>query len=891
MQNNHYALSERDEVTEYMLKNGLKVLIKEAHAAPVASCYIWYKVGARNERPGITGITHWVEHMLFKGTPSFPKEELKRVIERNGGQWNGFTNSDYTAYYETLPADKIELGIQIEADRMHNSIFDANEVQQERTVILSEREGAENYPQFLLREEVQAAAYKAHPYQWGVIGWKSDLQSITREDLYNYYRDYYAPNNATLVLAGDFNPDDMLEKAHKYFADIPPGKPVPPPRTAEPEQYGERRVLVRRAGNVAHISIAYHVPAVGDEDIYPLSVLQMVLSSGRSSRLYKAIVHQELATSAYFYVGTMIDPGLAWLAAEVSASIQPERVEEALLAEIERTQAEPITDDELHKAINQAEANFIYAQDSVSKLAERLGYYETIANYKYVYTYLDNIRQVTREDIQRVAAKYLTEDNRTVGYFMPIQPGGGVGRQKAEGEENYYFVNDQQSAHRVLAEGIPSCGNSFSLSHPHPSSAASSDIPTRFVRDNGLVLIVAENHSLPVVSISGRLKAGGKYDTDEQAGIGYFVANMLSKGTESRTWEQIAAEIETVGASINFGGGIETASFGARLLTKDFASVLSVLSDVLLHPSFPEEEIEKYRVQLYSQLKSWDDSPAQVADKEIRTLIYPAGHAYHRRLQGYEETVSKFKREDLFSFYHRYYRPDVAMIAVVGDVDTDDTVDKIRNAFADWKVDGEPADFAIPPVEMQGASKKSIPMMDKSQVEIALGHKGISRTNPDFYAVDVMNRILGGSAGLGRLFNYVRDVEGLAYSVWSSFSAGLGEGPFIAGAGVNPENVERVIQSILTQIKKLKEDGITQGELSDAQNMLIGNFALSMETNGGIANVLLNAELFGLGLDYPQRHAQIYRSVTKEQVEEAAAKYLHPGKCSVVTAGPYESGK
>ncbi len=854
---------QNNEVTKHQLKNGLKVLIKEVHAAPVASCYIWYKVGARNERPGITGISHWVEHMLFKGTPSFPKEELKRVIERNGGQWNGFTNTDYTAYFETLPADKIELGLHIEADRMQNSVFDANEVGQERTVILSEREGAENHPQFLLREEVQATAYKAHPYQWGVIGWKSDLQSITREDLYNYYRDYYAPNNATLVLVGDFSTDDVLKKADKYFGEIPAGKPVPHPRTTEPEQYGERRVIVRRAGNLAHINIAYHVPAMGNEDIYPLNVLQMVLSHGRSSRLYKAIVHKELATSANFYVGISIDPGLAWLNAEVSASIQPETVEEALCAEIEKVQSEFVTDDEFKKAINQAEASFIYAQDSVSKQASRLGYYETIASYKYMYEYLDNIRKVTKEDIQRVAAKYLTADNRTVGYFIPVQSNYDVERAASPLQATY-----EQASCMFY-------------------SASSSGKPTRVVLDNGLVLIVVENSVIPVVAISGRLKAGGMYDTDERAGIGNFVANTLAKGTESRTWEQIAEDIESVGASINCWGGIETASFNAQLLTKDFDSVLSVLSDVLLHPIFPEEEMEKYRTQLRSQFKSWEDNPSWVANKEIMTLIYPAEHPYHRRLQGYEETISKFKRDELFSFYHQYYRPDVAIIAVVGDINAEDVIEKIKNAFGDWKTTGKPADFAIPPVEMQEASKKSIPMMDKSQVEIALGHKGISRKNPDFYAVDVMNRILGGSAGLGRLFNRVRDVEGLAYSVWSSFSAGFGEGPFVAGAGVNPQNVQRVIQSILNQIQQLKEDGITEQELEDAQNMLVGTFALSVETNSGIANVLLNAELFGLGLDYPQKHAQIYRAVTKEQVEKAATKYLHPDKCSLATAGPY----
>ncbi|MBM3239832.1 insulinase family protein [Candidatus Poribacteria bacterium] len=421
--------------------------------------------------------------------------------------------------------------------------------------------------------------------------------------------------------------------------------------------------------------------------------------------------------------------------------------------------------------------------------------------------------------------------------------------------------------------------------------------PFRQVLDNGLVIIVQENHAIPAISISGFVKAGGMYDSqppapfdkgDEQAGCADFVANMLTRGTKNRTWQQIAEETESVGASIGVGCGMDAASFSARSLSKDFALALDILSDVLRNPTFPEEEIQKHRNQMLSSFKSWDDNPAQVGEKELRVSIYPSGHPYHRRLQGYEETISKFGRYNLLDFHRRYYRPEATILAVVGDIDANEAIAKIRELFGDWRsVVDPPAAFVIPPVEMREASKKIVSMMDKSQVEIFLGHKGISRTNPDFYAVDLMNRILGGSAGLGRLFNYVRDVQGLAYGVWSSFSAGIGEGPFIATAGVNPQNVEQAIQSILNEISRLRNDGITEQELADAKEMLIGNFSLSMETSSGIANVLLTSEMFELGLDYPKRHEQIYRAITKEQVEQAAREYLHPEKCSLVIAGPY----
>lgn len=415
----------RSEIIEHQLVNGLKVLTKEVHAAPVASSYIWYKVGSRNERPGLTGVSHWVEHMLFKGTPKFSKEELGRFIEGNGGRWNAFTSNDYTAYYETLPADKISVALALESDRMQNSVFDPEEVEAERTVILSEREGYENTPQFVLREEVQATAYKAHPYQWGIIGWPSDLKTMTRDDLYNYYRQCYVPNNATLVLVGDFDTADVMKQVETYFGSLPPGEPITDPSTIEPEQRGERRVTVRKEGTLAYVAIVYHIPPAGHPDFYPLEVISTVLSMGKTSRFYRALVDKQLATSAYFYPDFSKDAGLAWIFAEAQVDVDPAILEKALLEQIDRLQNDLPTEAELEKAINQTEAHFIFSLDSVSNQAAQIGYYETVYDHKYLNTYLDKVRSVTREQMRETAQKYLTEDNRTVGYFQPVLPGNG----------------------------------------------------------------------------------------------------------------------------------------------------------------------------------------------------------------------------------------------------------------------------------------------------------------------------------------------------------------------------------------------------------------------------------------------------------------------------------
>jgi zinc protease len=416
-------------------------------------------------------------------------------------------------------------------------------------------------------------------------------------------------------------------------------------------------------------------------------------------------------------------------------------------------------------------------------------------------------------------------------------------------------------------------------------------LATRQVLENGLTLLIQENHFNQTVAISGRLKAGSMYDPQGLYGLADVVANMLTKGTEDRTWEEIAVTTEAVGASINATGSTETVSIEGRLLSKDFDRVLDVLNDILRAPVFPQEEIEKYRHQVYSWLKAWEDETDDVADRLLREAIYHNEHPYHWRVQGTEESVERIQRDALIDFHASYYRPDSLILAIVGDVETQKIIKKVEEAVGDWSVNGEKPPFTIPVVEYGEKQVLVKPMMDKSQANIELGHKGIARTDPDFYTVNLMNAVLGGSAGIARLFGRVRDVQGLAYSVWSSFTPAMGEGLFHASAGVNPANVDKAINSILHEIDLMKSEGITEEELSDAQNLIVGNFALALETNRGLAAVLLTSELYGLGLDYLEKHESIYRDLTRAQVNAAAQKYLHPDLCSIAIAGPYREAQ
>jgi zinc protease len=414
------------------LRNGLLVLLKEIHAAPLISLWVWYRVGSRNERAGLTGISHWVEHMQFKGTPLFPAGSLDRAVSREGGVWNAMTWLDWTAYFETLPADRIDLGLRLEADRMSNSYFSPKEVTSERTVIVSERQGSENEPTFRLSEEVQAAAFRVHSYHHEVIGDVADLSSMTRDDLYRHYRTYYVPNNGILTVAGDFQTRAMLERIRNVMGILPSGPPPPQATRPEPPQKGERRVVVEGPGETTYVEVGYHAPAARDPDFFPMIVLDSILAgpsnfnmfsggiSNKTSRLYRALVETELAAAASGGLAATLDPYLYSITATVRSGKTPEQVLAALDSELRRMMEEPVRKDELERAVKQARAIFAYGSETVTNQAFWMGYAEIFADLEWFENYLSSLAAVAADDVQRVARKVLAKRNRTVGFYLPV---------------------------------------------------------------------------------------------------------------------------------------------------------------------------------------------------------------------------------------------------------------------------------------------------------------------------------------------------------------------------------------------------------------------------------------------------------------------------------------
>ena len=421
-------------VHEEVLDNGLRVLIQEIHTAPLASVWCWYRVGSKDEGPGLTGVSHWVEHMNFKGTTNIPRDKVKGIIEQFGGYWNGYTWIDQTTYTETATRDALDRMLFIESERMARCLYDPEDCESERTVIISELQGGENDPDTLLDQELCATALKVHPYRHPTIGWLSDLQSMNREDLFGYYRRFYVPNNAALVIVGDVDTNEVMRRVVHHFGGIAPGEVVRQTHTVEPEQLGERRLVVSREGTTAYLKLGYHAPAFTDADFFPMLIVDAILTGAkglnlwasfrtpppqRSARLYRTLVNTGLASLVGGGLVPTQHPFLYTISITATEGTALARVEDAALAEIERVRSEGVTEAELQKARTQLRARLVFENDSITNIAHQLGYFETIGTWRMFPSLRERIDAVTLEDVMAAATDRLKPSNRTVGRFEP----------------------------------------------------------------------------------------------------------------------------------------------------------------------------------------------------------------------------------------------------------------------------------------------------------------------------------------------------------------------------------------------------------------------------------------------------------------------------------------
>ncbi|MFO7918209.1 MAG: pitrilysin family protein [Anaerolineae bacterium] len=869
------------QIHETHLSNGLKVILKEVHLAPVVSTWLWYRVGSRNEVGGLTGLSHWIEHMMFKGSPDFAKGSIMRLVDRNGGQANAMTSHDFTAYFATLPADRAELALRIEADRMTGAFFDADEFEAERQVVIAEREGAENTPHFVLAEEVTAAAFRLHPYHHQAIGWKEDLATITRDQLHAFYRQHYVPNNAVLVVVGDVS-EAYLGTIEEHLGDIPRSELPQEVIRQEPPLRGERRVTVRMPGSTRLVRISYRTPPVRHEDYIPLVVLDAILSGGkamfafdtrqtRSARLYHALVETELASTVGSNYHPSLDPYLLNLGGTVREERESQEVEEALLAQTARLRDEPVREEDLEIAIRQAQAHFAYSSESVTEQALTLGFLEMLDDYRRMEGILDELAAVTPEDVQRVARTYLTEDNRIVGHFVPTEEDAGA----------------QTAA--PAADPLVARYRDIWFYSPTRTPTIGAESVVRRRLDNGIILLVRENPATASVSIEGNMAAGTLCEEGEALGLSAVAASMLRRGTERHTYQELYTALDNVGATLGISAGRDSIMFSGQSLAADFDLLMDLLGEMLTAPTFPESELQKLCGQLSTRLRLLETDTEYRAQRAFMTSLYPSGHPYARPLLGTRQSLAALSREQLIDFYRSYYHPQKMIMSVVGAVEAEHVIERVEATLGAWKMDRPPSEGRVPPVEIpQEAITMRVPLPGKAQVDLFLGTVGMARSSLDYYAAMMANIILGQLGLMGRLGEAVRDNEGLAYSVDSHLRSGLGPHPWFVSAGVHPQKVDAAVEAILREIGRLRTEPIPAEELEDCRSYLTGTLPLQLETNEGVAIFLLSLEQYDLGLDYLQRYPQLIGDVTGEQIQGVMEKYF-PEDCYVLAmAGTFD---
>ncbi len=745
--------------------------------------------------------------------------------------------------------------------------------------MLSEFEGAENDPAFLLRRRVMAEQFPGQPYGRTVIGEKDDLRSLTREQVVSYYESRYAPNNAVLVVVGDVPAPEVFAKAEQYFGPIPPGAPAPPRPNPARGPTGERRVTLEVPGRTPYLQVVYGVPPIHDPDHVALEVFQNIVSSGRTSRLYPALVHSGLASSAGGWQYENPEPTVFAFEVAMQPGVQHAEVEEAFDEVIERLKEEPVGEAELLKAKNKTKATFIYSADGVTKLAHQIGYYNLIYSHEYLDTFPAQVDAVTADDIQRVVREYLTRDNRTVGWLIPT--GEPAGQAPPAGAA----PGDVQWQHRPDLSPSAKAGQTLLP----PPEGLGTVAPIHQLRlDNGLRVLIQENHAAPFVALYGNIMAGPVLDPQGKAGLAAFCAEMISRGTRERSWQAIREELEAVAAELSFSTGVQVATVAGRALKDDLGLLLASAAEQLMAPAFPEEEIERVRSELISAQQRRDEDTQQVADKELLARLYPEGHPFHSPRLGTAESVSAIAPEDLVAFHSRYYRPENTILAIVGDTDPEQAAALIEGAFAAWERAGEPAEPDLPqvPVPAEGETV-TVTVPNKTQVDIALGFPGIARRDPKYYQADLMNYLLGRSF-MSRLNMRIREQLGLAYYVYSLYYAYWGPGPWVLRMGVNPANAEQALEAAREEIQRLREEPPTEEELQLWKDYVKGTVARRMETYAGIAQELVLAAFYDLGPYHAYEYPGILAAITRDEVHEAAREFLHPEGYIAVMAGPVE---
>lgn len=880
------GLSLTQGVHKTVLKNGLTVLTKEVHTAPVVSVQVWYRVGSRNEKAGENGISHQLEHLMFKGTTDRPVQ-FGRLFSALGSQFNAFTSYDETAYFGTVQRDKLQALLTLEADRMEGALVGAEQLTSEKRVVISELQGYENSPAYRLNRAVMRAAFANRAYGLPVGGTKADVQKFTLQQVRDYYKTYYSPNNATLVITGDFATEPVLKNVQETFGKVAKrgskaggDKSAISPSSASSSASSAKKspIVLKQPGSAALLQVVYPLPNLNHPDVPAIDVMDAILTGGRSSQLYQALVESGLASSVSASPAELIEPGWYEINATAAPGQQISKIASVLQQSLAKLQQQQVTQAELNRAKTQLQASFVLSNQDITSQATQLGYNQTVAgDYRYVERYLKAIAKVSAADVQRVAKTYLNPAQQTIGFFEPTQPDGKPGTSSGgSGRTVENFSPGKPVDPAELAKYLPPATSATVLT--------TQPLAEQFTLKNGLQVFLLADHSVPTVNLSGQINAGSEFDTNAKAGLSSLVATNLTNGTQTKNALTLAKTLEDRGVNLGFNASREGVSIGGNGLSANLPILIQTLADVVQNATFPDNQLQLSRQRALISLKAQLDDPRGLGRRVFQQAIYPENHPFHSFPT--EESLKSVTRDDVVRFYQEHYRPDTTRIALVGDFDPSQVKALFNQAFDKWQAQGKPPILNLPTVSLPQTMKRlSAVIPGKAEAVTYIGYNGISRKDPRFYAVEVLNQILGGDTLASRLGTEVRDRQGLTYGIYSAFAAGINPGPFLIQMQTAPSDAQKAITSALALLKQFREQGITETELNTAKRSITNSYPVELANPSNVANMILENAVYGLSQAEIREFPKRIQAVTLPQVQQAIQELIQPDKLVITTAG------
>lgn len=869
-------------ITEYKLENGLKVLLFPDNSVPNITVNVTYKVGSRHEAYGETGMAHLLEHLVFKGTPDHP--DIPAELTEHGARPNGTTWYDRTNYYETFAAsdENLDWALDMEADRMVNSFIAKKDLDSEMTVVRNEFESGENDPGGVLMERVLSTAYLWHNYGKSTIGSKADLENVPIERLQGFYRKYYQPDNAVLVVAGKIDPEKTLEIINEKFGKIPkPERKLYNTYTREPVQDGERFAELRRKGDVQVGQAAYHIPAGPHADYPAIAVLMNVLTDEPSGRIYKALVENNNASYIWGFAPALAEPGFAMFNYNVLKENDLMSVEKAFQEAMEKVKTEAPTEEEVKRAKDGILKNFELAQRNTNRVGLQLSAYIAQGDWRLGYIFRDRVEQVTPEDVLRVAKEYFKPSNRTTGRFWPTDE---PDRAEIPEVKDLSIILDGYEGREAIAEG-----EEFDPSYDNIDSRTFTGKVGKTDIEYSLLPKETRGNS---VNATMNLRLGNLDELMGRADAGSMAGRMLMMGAKDMDRQEIQDKLDALKARVYVGGG-STGAFVSIEAERDvLPEVIDLVGHILQNPTFPQEEFDKMKKESLAGIEEQRSDPRAIVFNEMRrrTNRYKKGHPYYASSFDEDvETIKALTLDDVKKFYKDFYGASSATFAASGDMDKDEVVKALERNFGDWK---SPVEFKRIARPFRAVKPEMVKMETPDKANawfVATMTMPIGKDHPDYAALNMGNFILGGGFLNSRLATRIRQKDGLSYGVGSNFNASNLDknGSFMAYAIYNPENREALEKAFREEIDKARKDGFTAEEVESAKSSWVQSQQMNRAQDRSMASTLSSNAYLNRTMKWSKELEEKMMSLTPEQINAAIAKYIDVDKMLILRAGDF----